>query len=133
MSGLFIWFTGDEDRFVRYERPTNEMRCLVTYWKRIVIIGCLLALFVPAAGCDRQEGRMERAGKSVDRTIQNAEDSTNDTIGDVKRKLGFHEPGPMEKLLGESGRGLDEAIWGIEDFFSDMYGSAKTFLNDLQK
>lgn len=103
------------------------------YWKKIVIVGCLLALLIPAAGCDRQEGKMERAGKSVDRTIQDAGDSINDTIGDVKRKLGFHEPGPMEKLMGESGRGLDQAIWGIEDFFSDMYDNARAFLNDIQK
>jgi len=105
----------------------------MNFWKKIIVIGCLLVLFVPVVGCDRQEGKMERAGKSVDRTIQSAEDSINSTIGDVKRKLGFHEPGPMEKLMGESGRGLDEAIWGIEDFFKAMYDNAKAFLGDSRK
>jgi len=43
-------------------------------WKRIVIIGCILALMVPALGC-KEEGSMEKAGKKIDQAADDAQDS----------------------------------------------------------
>jgi hypothetical protein len=57
----------------------------------------LLALFLPlalvATGCDDKKGPAEKAGKSVDDTVQKAKDAID-------------PPGPAEK----AGRSIDKAV-----------------------
>ncbi len=44
-------------------------------WKKLLIIGCILALFVPAfSGCS-EEGPMEKAGKQLDEAAEDAGDA----------------------------------------------------------
>ena len=99
-------------------------------WKKTIAVSCLLALLL-AAGC-REQGTMESAGEAVDQMVQDAEDSVKDAVSHTKRTLGFHEPGPMEELLGEKGRFLDEAIWAAEDFLDTTLSEAKNFLDGKQ-
>ncbi len=40
-------------------------------WKKMVIIGCMLALMVPAFGCS-EEGPAEKAGKQIDQAVDDA-------------------------------------------------------------
>ncbi len=101
-------------------------------WKKIIATCCLLALLIPAAGC-KEEGAMESAGKVVDQMVKDAENSVNDAVSETKRKFGIHEPGPMEKLMGESGRALDELIWAAEEFIDKTMVDAKDFLSGTRK
>jgi len=41
--------------------------------KKMVIIGCILALMVPAFGCS-EEGPGEEAGKKIDQAVDDAKD-----------------------------------------------------------
>lgn len=43
-------------------------------WKKMIVIGCLLALMVPAIGCEK-EGPAEKAGKQIDEMVDDAKDS----------------------------------------------------------
>lgn len=44
-------------------------------WKKVMVIACLLALFVPAfSGCS-EEGPMEEAGKQLDKAADDAGDA----------------------------------------------------------
>lgn len=43
-------------------------------WKKLIVIGCLLALMVPVMGC-QDEGPMEKAGKEIDKMVDDAEES----------------------------------------------------------
>jgi outer membrane lipoprotein-sorting protein len=44
-------------------------------WKKIMVVACLLALFVPAfSGCS-EEGPMEEAGKQLDKAADDAGDA----------------------------------------------------------
>jgi len=106
----------------------DTMNC----WKKIVTVGLLLALLLPAAGC-QDEGKMEGAGKAMDQMVQDAEDSLNDAVSETKRKFGFHEPGPVERTVGESGRAIDELIWSAEDWVDDTISDAKKFIDGIQK
>lgn len=102
----------------------------MTYWKKLIVIGCLLALMLPAVGC-QDENSMESAGKKMDQMMQDAEDSVNDAISDTKRSLGFHEPGPAEKLLGESGRAVDDFLYEAEKTIDKTVSKTKMFFDDL--
>jgi len=42
-------------------------------WKKLIIIGCILAMMVPAFGCS-EEGPAEKAGKEIDRAVDDAKD-----------------------------------------------------------
>lgn len=42
-------------------------------WKKLILIGCILAMMIPTFGCS-EEGSMEKAGKKMD---QAAEDAAN--------------------------------------------------------
>ncbi|HLZ64796.1 MAG TPA: hypothetical protein VKQ29_01130 [Aliidongia sp.] len=57
----------------------------------------LLVLFLPvavvAAGCDDKKGPAEKAGESIDNTVQKAKDAID-------------PPGPVEK----AGRAVDKAV-----------------------
>ena len=99
--------------------------------KRVLIIGCFMALLLPASGCS-EEGSMESAGKKMDQMVQDAEDSVNDALSNAKRQLGFHEPGPAEKLLGENGRNIDAFIRDTEKYVDELVVSAKKFLTDVR-
>jgi len=101
-------------------------------WKKVVVMGLLLALLLPAAGC-QDEGKMEGAGKAMDQMVQDAEDSLNDAASETKRKFGFHEPGPVERTVGESGRAIDELIWSAEDWVDGTLSDAKKFIDGIQK
>lgn len=100
--------------------------------KKLLVAACLLTLLIPATGCER-EGDMERAGKAVDQMVRDAGESFDDTVGDVRRTLGLHEPGPMEELLGENGRPLDEFIQSAEKFFSKAAADAKALIRGTRK
>lgn len=43
-------------------------------WKKLIVIGCLFALLIPAAGC-QEEGTMEKAGKQLDQAADDAKDA----------------------------------------------------------
>lgn len=43
-------------------------------WKKLIVIGCLLALMAPTFGC-KEEGPMEKAGKQMDQAADDAKDS----------------------------------------------------------
>lgn len=43
-------------------------------WKKMIVIGCLLALMVPTFGCS-EEGPMEKAGKKIDQAADDAADA----------------------------------------------------------
>lgn len=99
--------------------------------KKVLAVGCLLALLVPVLGCS-EEGAMEKAGRDMDRIVKDAEDSFNDVVSNTKRKLGIHEPGPAEKLLGESGRSVDDALQDAEKAYDDALDGAKDFIDGLK-
>lgn len=44
------------------------------YVKKLIVIGCLLALMLPAVGC-QDEGPAEEAGKKIDKMVDDATDS----------------------------------------------------------
>lgn len=100
--------------------------------KRLVLGICLLFLLVAVGGCKEEEGALESAGKAVDSMFQDAEDSVNDALTDAKRALGLQEPGPVEKLIGESGRPVDEMIWKAEAFFDETLADVRSFLTDVK-
>jgi len=42
------------------------------FWKKLIVVACILALFVPAmSGCE-EEGSMEKAGKQMDKAADDA-------------------------------------------------------------
>ncbi|QGY39307.1 transport-associated protein [Pseudodesulfovibrio cashew] len=43
-------------------------------WKKLIVIGCILALMLPAFGCS-DEGTAEKAGKKIDQAVDDAKDS----------------------------------------------------------
>lgn len=42
--------------------------------KKLVIVACILAMLVPALGCE-SEGPMEEAGKKIDQAAEDAEEA----------------------------------------------------------
>lgn len=42
-------------------------------WKKAIIVGCILAMMVPAFGCS-EEGPAEEAGKKIDQAVDDAKD-----------------------------------------------------------
>ncbi|WP_319470794.1 transport-associated protein [uncultured Pseudodesulfovibrio sp.] len=54
-------------------------------WKKILVIGCLLAMMVPTFGCS-EEGTMEKAGKKLDQAAEDASDAAEDAK-DAAKKL----------------------------------------------
>lgn len=43
-------------------------------WKKILLVCCLLAMMLPAFGC-QEEGPMEKAGKQIDEAAEEATDA----------------------------------------------------------
>ena len=67
----------------------RKRRLTTTLLGGVVIIGSLAF----AAGCEEREGPAEKAGKAIDRAVEDAKDA-------------IHPPGPAEK----AGRALDRAV-----------------------
>jgi len=44
------------------------------FWKKLIVVACLLAMMVPAFGCS-EEGPAEKAGKQLDKAAQDAADT----------------------------------------------------------
>lgn len=62
----------------------------MTLFKKIIVVGCLLALMVPTFGCE-QEGPMEKAGKKMDQIVEDTGDAVEDAAdeaGDAVEEAG---------------------------------------------
>lgn len=42
-------------------------------WKKLIVIGCILAMMIPVTGC-QEEGPAEKAGKEIDKMVDDAGD-----------------------------------------------------------
>ena len=55
--------------------------------KRYWFISLLLALAVSLAGCQKEEGPMEKFGKKMDETAEEAEDAVKDAAKEVEKEV----------------------------------------------
>ncbi len=53
-------------------------------WKKLIVIGCILAMMVPAFGCS-EEGPMEKAGKKLDQMADDAGDAADEAADKAKK------------------------------------------------
>ena len=65
-------------------------RSMVTFLKGILSVMVALVFFVTIAGCQKEEGTMEKAGKKVDESVEKTKDA-------------------MEKAGEKVGEGIDKA------------------------
>jgi hypothetical protein len=55
-----------------YKNKNKES--IMELWKKLLVIGCILAIMVPVFGCS-EEGPMEKAGKQLDQAADDAADA----------------------------------------------------------
>ena len=56
-------------------------------WLRILVAICMMgAFFTAAAGCQKEEGPLEKAGKKMDESLEKAKDKAEDIEKKVEKK-----------------------------------------------
>jgi uncharacterized lipoprotein YehR (DUF1307 family) len=89
-------------------------KSVVAFLKGIVLVMTVLVLVVGVSGCQKQEGPMEKVGKSVDEGVSNTK-GTMETAGEKVDK-GFEETKDATKHAGEEVKeGAEKTVDAVKD------------------
>lgn len=60
---------------------------MVKKWLRTLVALCMIGVFfTAAAGCQKEEGPLEKAGKKMDESLEKAKDKAGDIEKEVEKK-----------------------------------------------
>jgi len=90
-------------------------------WNKPLMVICVLAMLLPVFGCGEDEGAMEKMGKKMDQTMNDAKKK----VDDMTKSINPEEQGAMEKMMGSFGEKMDAVMGNAGEAMDKMVDDAK--------